>query len=150
MVNGIDGCLQRHLLKMVVSMSRRSAHFNRANPLLGLVIMAALILPSVVAQSEETMQTSCKNGDLVRRVVIAESSLSSGQACEVIYWKDIEAPGERQVLWTAKQDAGYCYSKALVLVNQLAGMGWTCDTVSSPIDLPVDRSSLDAKRNPSS
>lgn len=104
------------------------------------IIAAALTLSSAATRAEETIQSSCKNGDLVRRVAVVESSLSSGQSCEVIYWKDSEAPAVRQVLWTAKQDAGYCYSKALTMVNKLADMGWTCDTFSQPVDLPGDRS----------
>lgn len=114
MANMAEGCLKRNLSKM-------------------LTVTAALTLSSV-AHAEETIQSSCKNGDLVRRVVVVESSLSSGLSCEVVYWKDTEAPGVRQVLWTAKQDAGYCYSKAISMVGKLAALGWTCDSTSSPIN----------------
>ena len=99
-----------------------------------LIVMAASMLTSAVAHAEETMQTSCTNRDLVRRVIVAESSLGSDLSCEVIYWKDTEAPGRPEVLWTARQDAGYCYSKALVLIDKLASMGWTCHAVSPPTD----------------
>ena len=115
MVDMASGCLNRNLSTM-------------------LVVMAGLALPSAVAQSEETIQSSCKNGDLVRRVAVVESNLSSGLSCEVIYWKDTEAPGVRQVLWTAKQDSGYCYSKAISMVGKLAAMGWACESTSEPDD----------------
>ena len=115
MVDVTDGCLKTSLSTV-------------------LTVAAALTLSSVTAQAEETIQSSCKNGDLVRRVTVVESSLSSGLSCEVIYWKDTEAPGERQVLWTAKQDAGYCYSKAISMVGKLAAMGWTCNSTSTPIN----------------
>ena len=131
-----DACLQRNLSKILTLISRRSLHSRKSIAPQGLIVVAALTLASVAAHAEETIQSSCKNGDLVRRVVVVESSLSSGLSCEVIYWKDTEAPGERQVLWTARQDAGYCYSKALALVNKLVAMGWTCDSFSPPVDLP--------------
>ncbi len=115
MVGTADGCLRTNLSTM-------------------LIIAAALTFSSAMAEAEETIQSSCKNGDLVRRVAVVESSLSSGLSCEVVYWKDTEAPGVRQVLWTARQDAGYCYSKAISMVGKLAAMGWTCDSTSTPIN----------------
>ncbi len=124
--------LQRNLSMMVTAISRNATYFLKSIVLPLLIAMAALTTPQVAPHAEETIQNSCKNGDLVRRVVVVESSLSSGLSCEVIYWKDTEAPGVRQVLWTARQDAGYCYSKALALVNQLVAMGWTCDSAPPP------------------
>ena len=102
---------------------------------LQLMAMAALALPAIAAQATETIQTSCGRGDLVRRVVVVENSLSSGISCEVVYWKDTEAPDVRNVLWTARMDTGYCYSRALTLVGKLASLGWACDSVSSPVGL---------------
>ena len=102
---------------------------------LALILALALnVFSGMVQAEEETVQSSCQNGDLVRRVVVVESSLSTGQSCEVVYWKDTEEPGVRQVLWTAKQDAGYCYSKALTMVGKLTSMGWSCNSVSSPAE----------------
>ena len=101
---------------------------------LALTLEVALGVLSGAAQAEETIESSCQNGDLVRRVVVVESSLSTGQSCEVVYWKDTEEPGVPQVLWTAKQDAGYCYSKALTMVGKLTSMGWSCRSLSLPAD----------------
>ena len=42
------------------------------------------------------------------------------------YFKDTEAPGEDQVLWSASQQAGYCEEKAAGLVAKLEGWGWDC------------------------
>jgi len=69
--------------------------------------------------------TECSYGDMVRRVVImTEPGVSV--PCEVHYYKDSEAPGEDQVLWSADQQAGYCEEKAAGLVARLEGWGWNC------------------------
>jgi hypothetical protein len=74
--------------------------------------------------------TQCTYGDMVRRVVImTEPGVSV--PCEVHYFKDTEAPGEKQVLWSASQQAGYCEEKAAGLVEKLEGMGWNCGSDSS-------------------
>ena len=129
MVNITEGCLQRNLSKILTLISLVSLYSKESVGSLRFAAITALTLLTAPVHAEETMQTSCRNGDLVRRIVVVENSLSSGLSCEVIYWKDTETPGVRQVLWTAKQDAGYCYSKALALANNLAEMGWTCDSV---------------------
>jgi hypothetical protein len=65
------------------------------------------------------------DGDMVRRVVImTEPGVSV--PCEVHYFKDTEAPGEDQVLWSASQQTGYCEEKAAGLVAKLEGWGWDC------------------------
>jgi len=76
------------------------------------------------AQSSDTYQ--CTMSDLTRRVEIAREGGAS-VPCEVLYFKDSEAPGERQVLWSATNDAGYCESQAQGFVQKLEGLGWTCD-----------------------
>ena len=126
MDNMPDGGLQRHFSKTLTLMSLRSVSFwTSAAPRKGLAI-AALMFSAAAVHAEETLQASCTNGDLVRRVVVVERSMSSGLSCEVVYWKDTEAPGKREVLWTAKQDAGYCYSKALAFASKLDSIGWSC------------------------
>jgi hypothetical protein len=44
----------------------------------------------------------------------------------VHYYKDTEMPGERQVLWRAQSEEGYCEARAAEFVERLRGMGWTC------------------------
>ncbi len=82
-----------------------------------------LALPGLaLAQGAETQ---CTSGDMVRRIVImTEPGVSV--PCEVHYFKDTEAPGEDQVLWSATQQAGYCEEKAAGLVAKLEGSGWDC------------------------
>jgi hypothetical protein len=62
-----------------------------------------------------------------RRVEVVQST-PEPVPCEVLYFKDSEAPGERQVLWSAGSDAGYCEARAAEFVAQLGGMGWACGT----------------------
>lgn len=91
----------------------------------------AAILPIVaLGQSSDTYQ--CTMGDLTRRVEIARSS-GSPVPCEVLYFKDTEAPGQRQVLWSAANEAGYCEAQAQGFVAKLEGLGWECQsTPGSP------------------
>ena len=88
-----------------------------------LISFLFLALPGLaLAQGAETQ---CTYGDMVRRVVImTEPGVSV--PCEVHSFKDTEAPGEDQVLWSASQQAGYCEEKAAGLVARLAGWGWDC------------------------
>lgn len=85
-----------------------------------------LVLPGAAAATEYT----CTQGDLVRRIEIV---YEPGRAvpCEVHYYKDTEAPGERQVLWTAQNEAGYCEARTGELVERLRGHGWEC-SASAP------------------
>jgi hypothetical protein len=92
----------------------------RHTTLIGFLFLA---LPGLaLAQGAETQ---CTYGDMVRRVVImTEPGVSV--PCEVHYFKDTEAPGEDQVLWSASQQAGYCEEQAASLVAKLEGWGWDC------------------------
>jgi hypothetical protein len=92
-----------------------------------LVSVLAVALTASAAQAAEKSQVSCTSGDLVRRVVVEVGDLSTSLPCEVIYWKDKEAPGERRVLWNARSDAAFCDQKAAGLVNKLSTAGWQCD-----------------------
>ena len=83
-----------------------------------------------VAQSDERYQ--CTMGDLTRRVAI-EREGSAPVPCEVAYYKDSEAPGERQVLWNAASDTSYCGARAAEFVSRLEGLGWNC-VAAAPAD----------------
>lgn len=99
--------------------------------------LPAVLLATVgvtAAQAAEKSQTVCTSGDLVRRVVIDVGELSTGLPCEVVYWKDKEAPGVRRVLWNARSDAAFCDGKAAGLVDKLASAGWNCDSEGQSLD----------------
>ena len=84
-------------------------------------------LSAASVQAAEKSQYTCTSGDLVRRVIVEVGDLSTSLPCEVVYWKDKEAPGVRRVLWNAGSDAAYCDSKAAGLVDKLSNAGWRCD-----------------------
>ena len=86
-----------------------------------------LAISSAAAQAAERSQYTCTSGSLVRRVIVEVGDLNTGLPCEVVYWKDKEAPGIRSVLWNARSDASYCDGKAAGLVDKLSGAGWRCD-----------------------
>ena len=95
-----------------------------------------LLLPSLsIAQDSNNYQ--CLMNDLTRRVeVFYETGISV--PCEVHYYKDTEAPGERQVLWRAMNEEGYCESQAAAFIDKLEGMGWSCDAAQSSADGDAD------------
>ncbi len=84
-------------------------------------------LSAASAHAAEKSQYTCTSGDLVRRVIVEVGDLSTSLPCEVVYWKDKEAPGVRRVLWTAGSDAAFCDGKAAGLVDKLSSAGWRCD-----------------------
>ena len=47
--------------------------------------------------------------------------------CEVHYYKDTEQPGEREVLWRALNEEGYCEARTQAFVAQLQEWGWSCE-----------------------
>jgi hypothetical protein len=86
----------------------------------------AAAMPIVAfAQSTDTYQ--CTMSGLTRRVEIAREG-DSPVPCEVLYFKDSEAPGERQVLWSAANESGYCEAQAQGFVERLEGLGWECQS----------------------
>ena len=89
------------------------------------IALLALAVPCV-AIAQDAGKYQCTNGDLVRRVeIFTEPGMTV--PCEVHYFKDTEAPGETQVLWSAQAEAGYCEIKAEEFISKLKGWGWSCD-----------------------
>lgn len=88
------------------------------------LLVPVAFLPTLVIAADDG-QTQCTYGDMVRRVVVM-SEPGVSVPCEVHYYKDTEAPGEDQVLWSAESQAGYCEEKAAGLVAKLEGWGWQC------------------------
>ena len=91
---------------------------------ISLAVIAAAILP-VTSLAQDQNNYLCSQGDLQRRVeIVYETGVTV--PCEVHYYKDTEAPGERQVLWRAMSQEGYCEQKTREFVTQLAAWGWKC------------------------
>ena len=91
--------------------------------LLGFALMATLLPAAAVAQDSGKYQ--CTYGELQRRVEIAHEP-GVEVPCSVHYYKDSEAPGEQQVLWSAERDPTYCRTKAAEFITKLEGWGWDC------------------------
>ena len=73
---------------------------------------------TALAGSAAARETRCTRGDdAIRRVEIAAQDPNQNVPCEVVYWKDSEQPGVRNVLWTAQTDAAFCKRKADELVE---------------------------------
>lgn len=89
-------------------------------------ILAACGLSLLLPLAAAADNYRCTNGDLVRRIEIL---YEPGRAvpCQVHYFKDTEAPGTHDVLWTAQNEAGYCEARAAELADKLRGLGWACD-----------------------
>ncbi|MFQ5547518.1 MAG: hypothetical protein ACE5FV_04445 [Woeseia sp.] len=101
-----------------------------------LVVFLAAMLPGLAA-AQGADKYQCKYGDLQRRVEIFHET-GVTVPCEVQYFKDTEAPGERQVLWRAMNEEGYCERKAQEFIAQLTEWGWNCgpSDVSEPASEP--------------
>ena len=88
-------------------------------------VLASFILPATFAAAQSENNYRCTYNDLVRRVeIVYETGVAV--PCEVHYYKDSEAPGERQVLWQAFNESGYCESQTRDFVARLESMGWAC------------------------
>lgn len=94
------------------------------------VAFLAALLPGLAAAQAATSY-QCTYGDLQRRVeILTEPGVSV--PCEVHYYKDTEAPGEREVLWSASSEEGYCERKTEEFIGKLQGWGWSCSAGAAP------------------
>lgn len=106
-----------------------------------LIALAALVIP-VLSLAQADGKYQCTFGELVRRVeILTEPGVSV--PCEVHYYKDTEAPGETQVLWSAQSQAGYCQSQTEAFISRLEGWGWNCgqgESMPADDEAPVSES----------
>lgn len=105
------------------------------------LIAAATVLVPTLGSAQDAPRYECRNGSLQRRVEVKYETAVS-VPCEVHYTKDIEAPGEAQVLWRALNEEGYCEAKAQEFVARLEGWGWNCGAAASE-DATPDESQAD-------
>ena len=88
-------------------------------------------LSPAIAMAQGAQSYKCTYGDLERRVEILHETAAS-VPCEVHYYKDSETPGERQVLWSASNEVGYCEARAEEFIGKLEGWGWDCGDEATP------------------
>jgi hypothetical protein len=115
------------------------------NERFAVALLAALLPGLSIAQVPQNYQ--CSYGDLQRRVeILYETGVTV--PCEVHYYKDTEAPGEREVLWRSLHESGYCESKTQEFIEKLLEIGWDCsrtdDVVSDTVPDAEDDSGVDA------
>ena len=85
----------------------------------------AVLIPGLTF-SQGVTSYQCSFGELQRRIEIL-SEPGVPVPCEVHYYKDTESPGEKQVLWTASTEAGYCAARTEEFVAKLREWGWECN-----------------------
>ena len=88
------------------------------------IVLLAAVFPCV-AMGQGSGSYNCTMGDQVRRLEIL-SEPGASVPCEVHYYKDTEAPGDKQVLWSAGSQEGYCESQTEAFIAKLQGWGWDC------------------------
>ena len=91
-----------------------------------------IVVFSFAARADEI--TVCTHGDKQRVLTIAYENQGSPVPCMVTY----EKARSKEVLWTAKNLAGYCESKTSALVEKHRGWGWTCVVSSTNGDAGSD------------
>ena len=89
-----------------------------------LLVLAAIAIPGL-SLGQDAGQYACFQGDLQRRLEIVYET-GGVMPCEVHYYKDTEAPGEHQVLWSASNELGYCEAKTRECIARLEDWGWDC------------------------
>ncbi len=93
-----------------------------------ILVFMALLLPAAAA-AQESGKYQCTYGDMQRRVeIVTEPGVEV--PCSVHYFKDTEAPGEQQVLWSADNDGSYCRTRAMEFIAKLEGWGWDCGSAA--------------------
>ncbi len=93
------------------------------NPKILAVSLVALL--PCLSFAEGPQNYLCTYSDLQRRVeILYETGMTL--PCEVHYYKDTEAPGDKQVLWRAMNEANYCEQKAEEFIVKLQDLGWSC------------------------
>ena len=95
-----------------------------------LLFIVCFLMP-LATFAQDVTNYRCALDELTRRVEIL-SEPGVRVPCEVHYYKDTEAPGERQVLWSASSEDGYCERKTEEFVAKLQGWGWSCSSGATP------------------
>jgi hypothetical protein len=95
-----------------------------------LAFASLIALAPVLAYTQSDQTFECTHAGLTRRVEIAYQG--TPVPCEVRYYKDTEAPGAPEVLWSAQHAAGYCEARAREFLERLRGWGWDCEGSAAP------------------
>ncbi|MEE2024262.1 MULTISPECIES: hypothetical protein [Alkalimonas] len=80
-----------------------------------------ILLFSLPALAGQPQTTQCTRGDSVRLIEVVYPE-GGELPCEVHYSRE----GEQQVLWRARNEAGYCAQKAADFIERQRGWGYQC------------------------
>jgi hypothetical protein len=109
----------------------------------------AVVAISTVATTAAGQEFQCRRDDLIRRIELQFADNPDRLPCEVVYWKDSEAPGQPQRPWRADHQLDFCTGKAHEMVELLEAEGWACDEVAAGAAAPA-RSAAPRLTEPSS
>jgi hypothetical protein len=116
---------------------------SRPAPLI--LAAAGLLAAAGVAAPATGEEYHCRRNDLVRRVEVQFADDADRLPCQVVYWRDTERPGEKQVPWHAENQIEFCTGKAREMVERLQSSGWSCDREQPPAE---DAAALDVAGAP--
>jgi hypothetical protein len=110
---------------------------RRPAPILAAVGLLAVAGVAAPAQGEEY---HCRRDDVVRRIEVQYADDADRLPCRVVYWRDTERPGDRQIPWNAQNQVEFCIRKAGEMAERLQSTGWSCDREAPPSE---DAAALD-------
>lgn len=88
-------------------------------------LVSVVVLLPVLAAAQSNTSYYCALDDMVRRIeIVSEPGVSV--PCEVHYYQDAGQVDQRQVLWRALHEEGYCERKTAEFVEELKATGWDC------------------------
>jgi hypothetical protein len=93
-----------------------------------LATLGFVAITTVAAAAGQEFQ--CRRDELIRRIELQFANDADRLPCEVVYWKDSEAPGQSQRPWRADHQLDFCTEKAREMVELLEAEGWACDEVA--------------------
>ncbi len=89
--------------------------------------LALLAISAPFAARAATDQAyMCRNGERERRIELQRADAPNRLPCQVMYWRDANRADDREAIWEAAHDFGFCVERTRDLVQRLAGSGWTC------------------------
>jgi hypothetical protein len=96
------------------------------------LILAAfcLLATPVLTGPANSEEYHCRRNDMVRRIEVQFADDADRLPCQVVYWRDTERPGGKQIPWNASNQTEFCTKKAREMAERLQGSGWTCDLES--------------------
>ena len=103
-------------------------------PILATLGFVAIATFTATAAGQEFQ---CRRDDLIRRIELQFANDADRLPCEVVYWKDSEAPGQPQRPWRADHQLDFCTGKAREMVELLEAEGWACDEVAAAAAAPA-------------